>query len=194
MVKLVERIKQLDRKKLFLLILIVIILVLFGATEFMKKASKEGMTWNCAKVTSAKDIIPSGELIYDRVIYWQLKQIIDQYANSYMYNQDEETKKIAKAPYEDYYGVLTKDYKKLLNKNKYMEKAKVFFDKMVLETDSPSGFYEENANRISRVLLYDDNMYLCEIEGTDENFPDFKAYIGIKLDNTKNKFSIFYIE
>lgn len=187
--------KELDKNKQILLGLIVIMSILGGLTLIMKSwSSNKEKTWDYSTNKISYEIISSGKLIYDRQTYWQLDDIIFQYVNSYIYNQDENTKKIAKAPYKEYYNALTKDYKKVLNKNEYVNKSEMFFNKILLETESPSGFYEENKNRISKVLLYDNNMYLCEIEGLDKNFPIVNCYIGIKLDSSSNKFSIFYIE
>lgn len=188
---IVERIKRLDKNIKQIIILSIITLILFTGTIILKNmTSNKTFQWDYDNIISAEEVLSNGEIITDRNLYWNLKEIIYTYISTM---QDDELDEInsdnEKVTYLDYYGVLSKKYKKHLNKSDYENIANIFINKF-LEEDH-LGYKYVSDFIIQDIYKYDDNMYLCVLL---EEYTQVKGYIGIQLDREQSKFSIFYIE
>lgn len=190
--------KGLDKNKKIIIGLFIVMSILAMLTGIMKGWLGQEEKWDYKKINSAKDLISRGEVSYERRIYWQVDGILKQYIYSYMYDQDTETKEIAKMPYKDYYKALTTEYSKYLGVSEYNNKAKLFLEELVIESDSPRGMYSPLPYKIVKVYKYSGDRYLCEIQVTylDENNIEKQRtkYLGIKLFEKESKFNICYVE
>lgn len=196
--KAIKWFKGLDKNKQIIIGLVIVMAILAMLTGIMKGWLVQDAKWDYKKINSAKDLISKGEISYERRIYWQLDEILKQYIYSYMYDQDTDTKEIAKAPYKDYYKALTSDYSKYLSVSEYNKKAKIFLENMVIESDSPKGMYSPLPYKIANIYKYSGDVYLCEIEvkyaGENNIQKQRTMYMGIKLFERESKFNICYLE
>lgn len=135
----------------------------------------------------------------NRQIYVDLNEIISNYLAAY--NMDikaaDENVDFSKIKYtrEEYYNVLSDDYKKKLSKKDYMRLSEEFCDKFI--TTSKYGEYVEiKNNNINNIYIlpsnkYGKNMYMCKLNTAQKGST---AYIGLNLDQVQKIYSIFYIE
>lgn len=187
---IIEKFKELDKNVKQIIILSLIVIVLFVGTTILKNIpNKTTFVWNYKKIESAKNVLAYGNINKDRYLYWNLKDIIYNYLSTMQDSEIDETENDIKADYKQYYDILTEKYKKHLNEKEYEEKA-INFILCFLEEDH-LGYKYVGDFVIKKIYEYDDNMYLC-IVSNDVLTED--RYIGIKLDENKPKFSIFYIE
>ena len=132
----------------------------------------------------------------DRNIYWILSNIVNSFFASYNLeiNAHEGDVDLSKVKYnrKDYYNVLHKDYD--ISKTEYMNITQNMFEKF-----KKMGRYGEyipdiqlNNVYILNSNMYDKGMYLVKIKvfNNEEEY----VYIGIKLNSTSKKFSIFYLK
>lgn len=174
-----------------IIILSIIVLLLFIGTVLLKNMTADKkFKWDYGKITFASEILNQGKKINDRNLYWHLKEIIN---NFLLTMQDEEDENIhseeTKKDYLEYYDVLSKEYKKQLNKDEYEKLAITFINKFLVENHL--GYKYVSDYVIDDIYQYDDSMYLCVIV---EKYTQVRGYIGIKMNEEQHKFSVFYIE
>ena len=173
--------KEID-SKLWLLtsVLVLIVLLLFN---YLFKGNSTDPIWNYKEITSAINLTYLGEKIDDRKIYYTLENIVDDYVNSYIVNED-------KSSYKYYYQYLREDYKKYLGKKKYYEVSESFLKKFYININSD---YEkmDTSQLIKQVYLFDNNVYLCILEG---RYKKETGYFAVMLNESSNTYNIVYIE
>lgn len=130
------------------------------------------------------NFIYSGSLNTDRQIYWSLNEIISNILNSYKNIGKEEGIKP-----EDYYDVLSEDYKDYLGKGKYKKLINEFLQKFVVKNSYTTAI--KTSRIIENVYYLNNNRYICELSTASE---ENKAYIGITLNTSNKTYNIFYIE
>lgn len=135
----------------------------------------------------------------NRQIYVDLNEIISNYLASY--NMEikaaDENVDFSKIKYtrEEYYRVLSDEYKKVLSKKDYMDVSNKFCMKFI--SASKYGEYVEVKNSIINCIYvlpskkYGEDMYICKLNTISKNDT---AYIGINLNQYQKIYSIFYIE
>ena len=113
-----------SKQKLILAIcfLLIIIVLLWISKQIFNKDE-----FDYRKITH-DDFIYSGLINTDRQIYWSLNEIISNILNSYKNIGKEEGIKP-----EDYYDVLSEDYKDYLGKGKYKKLINEFLQKFVVK-------------------------------------------------------------
>ena len=143
----------------------------------------------------------TGEKLYlsaisndDREIYWILNDIVSTFINSYNLELDTISntykEKIVYSR-EDFYKVLSEEYKNKLNKKEYLNLSKEMLEKFI-ENGSymKENDFFEGIGKLNSVD-YSQNMYICKLKTVDSSKT---SYIGIKIyPNTKN-YNIFYLE
>lgn len=186
-----EKIKKLDKNVKQILGLSSVVLILFAGTVILKTISKEkAFNWDYSvtKITTSyfdDDIIDN-----DRKTYWELKSIITDFVSTMADDEMENSNKTTKKNnYLEYYDVISKRYKKYLNKDEYAKRSQVFINKFLEEDHIGHKFVCDFV--IESVYKYGSNMYLC-IVVNEYNMNE--GYIGIQLDKLQSEFSIFYLE
>lgn len=191
--KLVEKFKKFDKNiKMTIILSFILILLVIGTSILKSMSNKDKNVWNYNEIKSAKDLLYYGEEINNRNVYWNLKEIINDFiSTSEDKDFEDEDSNVELVEYTDYYEVLTKKYKRYLSRDQFKVLAKNFIDSFLLE-DHLGNKYATNFI-IESIYMYDRNEYLCVLKNIDiEN--DETHYIGINLNEEKLKFSIFYIE
>lgn len=204
---LIEKTKKLNKNQKIILLMLFIILILVIATSMLKanlKIDKESWDYSdVRKLESITEYINKDYLINNKVRYWELSNIIDKYIDTIINNSE--------YTYKDYYDVLTKEYKKQINREQYNKLAYDFIYKFIYESNNST--YEKVEYSVKDIYLYDDNMYLCYVSVDVDEMSDneiglyFKndnedivverktaGYIGIKLNEKNETYSIFYLE
>lgn len=169
-----------SKQKLILAIcfLLIIIVLLWISKQIFNKDE-----FDYRKITH-DDFIYSGLINTDRQIYWSLNEIISNILNSYKNIGKEEGIKP-----EDYYDVLSEDYKEYLGKRKYKKLINEFLQKFVVKNSYTTTI--KTSRIIENVYYLDNNRYICELSTASE---ENKAYIGITLNTSNKTYNIFYIE
>lgn len=144
-------------------------------------------------------VIEESLVLNNKQIYFDLQEIISSYLASYNLEIESLSQNInyenIKYTREEYYAVLTEEYKKQINKKEYMQLSERFCEKFL--GNSQTGKYMNiNDYFIKDVYLlpsqkYGEDMYMCRLNTNDK---DISAYIGIKLNQVTKTYSIFYIE
>lgn len=169
-----------SKQKLILAIcfLLIIIVLLWISKQIFNKDE-----FDYRKITH-DDFIYSGLINTDRQIYWSLNEIISNILNSYKNIGKEEGIKP-----EDYYDVLSEDYKEYLGKRKYKKLINEFLQKFVVKNSYTTTI--KTSRIIENVYYLNNNRYICELSTASE---ENKAYIGITLNTSNKTYNIFYIE
>lgn len=195
MSRIIERFKRLDKNKQIIICLVMAMIILGGLTAVMKSSVTNKIAWNYKTGTIDSSVLQKSTLEYDRNIYWTVRGIVDKYTNSYLYDVTKDETSSNTVLYKDYYTALDSEYTKKLSKVNYEKKAKEFFSKLVIQ-----GEFENEYNilpfTIEKINKYGENMYLCTIKVDEQGGVEIvkgRGYIGIKLDQEKNTFSIFYL-
>lgn len=210
----IDKFNKLDKNTKKIMGLLLIIVLLLIATNILKNKLEEKPEWEYSKtfkVDSIEDIVSSSKKTNNRKRYWELTSIIDTYVSSILV--DEDMNKEFEYSYEDYYKLLTKEYKRGLNKKEYNELARDFVYRFAYETNDKNGTYKKVEYSIKDVYLYDNDMYLCYISVDDNEMSDIMrnayylnnsedvvreiktdGYIGIKLNQNNGTYKIFYLE
>lgn len=201
---LVEKFNSLDKNVKIIIVLVLVIILLSIGTNILKNMNGEDI-WDYKIIDSASTLLEKGKLVNDRILYLELKTIINNMLEDVIIDINEENTKY----YNDYYSILDKDYKKHLNKTEFKSVLDTFINKFIIENDTPAGIYSQLSNHIEAIYEFDDDSYLCkvvteEIEYYDEtNLDDNETviqtlqdigYIGIKLNTINNTYKIFYLE
>lgn len=143
----------------------------------------------------------TGEKLYlnavsndDREIYWILNDIVSTFINSYNLELDTISniykEKIVYSR-EDFFKVLSEEYRESLSKKEYLNVSKEMLEKFVKNGSymKENDFFE-GIGKLNSVE-YSQNMYICKLKTADSSKT---SYIGIKIyPNTKN-YNIFYLE
>ena len=203
----IDKINNLKKNQKIVLGLIVVIFVLLISTSILKNNLKnQNNPWSykeAAKFETINANIVHTNTINDRVKYWEMYSIIDKYINTII-NKEEYS-------VDEYYEILTKEYKRKITKNEFKIKLNEFFNMFVYQTNS--GQYNKVDYIIDNIYLYDNNMYLCHILVNTEEMSEIdrnlyynndsedvvterktEGYIGIKLNEVSSTYTIFYIE
>ena len=210
----INKFNKLDKNKKNVIGLLLIIVVLLIATNILKNNLKKEPKWDYSEyyeVDTIEDILISSKKNYDRTKYWELTGIVDKYIASIL--TDDDLDKIYEYSYEDYYEVLTSEYRKSLNRKEYNELSQDFVYRFAYETNDNNGTYKRVEYSIKDIYLYDDNMYLCYVSIDDKEMSEIMrnayylnnnedivreiktdGYIGIKLNQKNSTYEIFYLE
>lgn len=185
-------IKESTMQEKILLTLTIIILLAVGTSVLRHLLLKSNnIDYNNESITSLYD---NAITVSERDIYWILNNIIDAYIKSYYLELDsisEYDRSQIIYSRGDYYEVLSNDYKKFLNKNKYMQLSENMLKKFII---NESFLKEDNYIYEVRYLdsnKYRENMYICKLNTINK---DVESYIGIQLKPNKNLYNIFYLE
>lgn len=141
------------------------------------------------KNTKAQDLVENSTVCTDRNTYLILEEITNNFLNSKIgkYSLNDE-----KVNLKDYYTyTLFEEYKYNMSYGKFKKIANNFYSKIF--SDSEQKYTEiPMESSINTVYLYSEsrNMYLVELNTNSSE----KPYIGIELDNSTGKYSIFFIE
>ena len=185
-------IKEITVKEKIALGIICIILPVIG-TAIIKNLIKKRYNYNIDySKENIENLFEYSNSTNDREIYWILNNIIDGFIKSYSL----ELSGIVKTDdglysREDFYATLSDEYKKVLNKSKYMEVSENMLKKFVEKdnTMKDEDYIAEvrylNSNR------YAENMYICKLNTVDENV---NSYIGIIINPSNRFYNIFYLE
>lgn len=205
---LIEKINNLNKnqKKIILLVLAIIVLVI--GTIILKnniKANKKVWDYKyVSKLDTIEEYIDSANKTSDRVKYWELTSIIDKIINTI--NEDLDYS------YTDLYNILERDYKKNISKKEYNKLAYDFINRFIYDPNN-NGEYVKTNYSIKDIYLYGENMYLCYVSVNVDDMTDNElksyyknntddiviekehyGYIGVKLDEAHETYSIFYME
>ena len=141
------------------------------------------------KNTKAQDLVENSAVCTDRNTYLILEEITNNFLNSKIgkYSLNDE-----KVNLKDYYTyTLFEEYKYNMSYSKFKKIANNFYSKIFSDneqkyTDIPM------ESTIDTIYLYSEsrNMYLVELNTNSSE----KPYIGIELDNSTGRYSIFFIE
>ena len=133
---------------------------------------------------TGETLITSSSISTNRIIYYELQDIVEKYINSYTVESE--------YSYDDYYSSLSDEYKSYLSKNKYKDLAENFLKKFDCTDDVDSSTRVCTDTILKSVYRYDTDKYICMLNSKSGQV----AYIGILLNSTaKEKYAeIFYIE
>lgn len=210
----IDKFNQLDRRTKIIIGLLLVIILLLVATNLLRNNLEEKPEWDYSeysKVDTIQDVLSSTKKNYNRIKYWELTSIIDDYISSILI--DDEMEKVSKYSYSDYYELLTNEYKKKMDKKEYNKLAKDFLYRFAYETNAKNGIYKKVEYSIKDIYLYDNNMYLCYVSVDDDEMSEImrnayysnnnedivkeiktEGYIGIKLNENSSTYNIFYLE
>lgn len=169
--------------KLMLFTVVLVLITLLLLNYLFENNSKKGV-WDYNTITTAEYLIYSGDKVEDRQLYYNVEQIIKEYIASYeKVDSNEKT-------YIDYYKYLSKDYKKILTKKEYKEKAETFFNKF--KTTYSSGYQNIDKNNILKELYkLDNNVFIGKVQSDySENY----GYIAVLLNEKTVQYEIIWIE
>ena len=169
-----------SKQKLILAIcfLLIIIVLLWISKQIFNKKEFDYKNMN------HMDFIDEGTINNNREVYWSLNEIISNILNSYKNIGKKEGIKA-----EDYYDVLSEDYKHYLGKGKYKKLINEFLQKFVVKNSYTTTI--KTSRIIENVYYLNNNRYICELSTASE---ENKAYIGITLNTSNKTYNIFYIE
>lgn len=169
-----------SKQKLLLAIcfLLIIIVLLWISKQIFKKREFDYKNMNHT------DFISEGIINNDRDIYWSLNEIIVNILVTYEnIGKDDSIKP------EDYYIVLSEDYKDYLGMSRYKKLINEFLQKFVIKNSYTTTI--KTSKIIKNVYYLDNNRYICELSTVSE---ENEAYIGITLNTANKTYNIFYIE
>lgn len=178
------------QEKLMLALAFLVVVIVFTFVLQTIFTQKNNINY---KEQNGQELFKSGYVYDDREVYWILNDIIYTFVSSYedelVYSNTDE-KNNDNYNREEFYTVLSDEYKKVLSKNKYLEVSKNMLNKFVIGNRNvrKNNFIAEV--RKLNVKEYADNMYICKLN--TENQED--SYIGIKLIPSTKSYSIFYLE
>lgn len=141
------------------------------------------------KNIKAQDLVENSTVCTDRNTYLILEEITNNFLNSKIgkYSLNDE-----KVNLKDYYTyTLFEEYKYNMSYGKFKKIANNFYSKIF--SDSEQKYTEiPMESSINTVYLYSEsrNMYLVELNTNSSE----KPYIGIELDDSTGRYSIFFIE
>lgn len=169
-----------SKQKLILAIcfLLIIIVLLWISKQIFKKREFNYNNMN------HDDFIYEGTINNDREVYWSLNEIVSNILLTYQNIGKEEGIKP-----EDYYDVLSDDYKEYLGKGKYQKLINEFLQKFVVKNSYTTTI--KTSRIIENVYYLNNHRYICELSTVSE---ENKAYIGITLNTSNKTYNIFYIE
>lgn len=196
MYKVIQWFKNLDKNKQILIGLIIAICILGGLTSIMKGWRDDQSNWDYTIDKIDSKILEGSTVVYDRQIYWTLKSIVDKYTDSYMYEVSKEFSTGAKVSYKKYYEELDSGYKKAISKSEYEKKATELFSNIVIQHEQFEEQFVVLQNTIEKINKYGTDMYLCTIKVDAQDGIEIikgRGYIGIKLNQKAETFSIFYL-
>jgi len=172
-------------KKLYLIMGILLILIFWILRNLI--ISDKDYIVDYSELPDGKSLAYSGDIIFDRDIYYVLDDIIGKFVTSEASINDEEDSS------DDYYKTLNSGYKKRISRNEYNTLVNNFCNRLIV-SDS-SGFdnnkYLETTNIIRNMYDLGNNTYICTVGLSDT---EEYGYIGIKLYPKEYLFEIFYIE
>lgn len=170
--------------------LILILIVMFIVISIFKSDNKNYNLLEYSDNLNIKEVITTLTISEDREVYYVLEGIIQKFmisssdaiSESYDYDAD---------MVEDYYSVLTSEYKKYLKKDEYLKLVSNFLDKFttVSKSSIEELHYLETKNIIKNIYCLNEESYICELV-YDEKY----SYIGIVLDEKTFTYNIFYIQ
>lgn len=181
--------KKIDSKfMLFALVLILIILLLLN---WLLGNNTNNGVWDYEKINSASELIYLGEKIEDRSTYYTLEGIVANYLNSFLVGESENQE--GTLNYTQYYEYLTEAYRKHLNQKEYNNVANKFLSKFYVNAKSEyeAMEYMDTNKIIKNIYLFEDNIYLCELRGSQTGN---KGYIAFALKENDNIYKLVYIE
>lgn len=188
--KLSNKFSKMTTKQKIVLVLICLALLTFGT--YMLSRENDEIDYK----TANKDTFISKSIVsYDRHIYAILDDIIRKYIDSYQTVEKLDTTNLVEYVYigyttEEYYKALTPSYKKYLGKKGYMNLAKNMMEKFV--TKNENGIVIHCDIPIKEIYqIKNTDMYFCELNTLNDGI---NSYIGIKISNSSNTYSIFYLE
>ncbi len=188
--------KNLDRNKQIIIVLIIVMAILWGLTNIMKSWRNNPAYWDYNTENIDQKALQGSQIEYNRNTYWTLQLIVDRYINSYLYEVAKENYSGDKVSYKEYYKELDAGYKKKISKSKYEEKAQDLMSNIVLQEEQYEEHYTVLPTTIEKINRYGQDMYLCTIKVDDQDGIEFvkgRGYIGVKLDQKRNIFRIFYL-
>ena len=180
-----------EDKKIWLYALILVVIVLLILLRIFKNNANKDNLWYDYDEFSYANAFLKATRVEDRTIYWALDDIVSQFVDSYMSSGktygdvDEST-----ITYEDYYYALYEGYQNHLGKDGYMELAKAFLEKFMIENEMEFASMESNG-LIDSVYMIQENVYMCDLTS---KIKQTSAYIVIKLDPQDTSFEIMYME
>lgn len=189
---IIEKYNNLTRNQKKVVVLLIVLVLLIISTSVLKIVNKNTRTtWKYNSFDSVSEMLYKGETTKNnRKLYWEMKEIINNFLAT-MEDIEFDSENITnRTDLSDYYQVVSKEYKRKLNKSKFEDKSKQFISRF-LQEDHLGNKYVDNF-AIKNIYLFDDNKYICDLKLYDSD--DTIGYIGIELNEKKAKFSIFYIE
>lgn len=177
-----------NQEKLILLISFLFLVIL--ATFILKNIFDDNRNIDYKKQT-IEDLYNEAFINNDRQTYWILDSIISSFITSYQLELTDNNTEKSIYKREDFYQVLSNDYKKVLSKRKYLEKSKEMCNKFIVGSGNvkKNDFIEEVRQLDQRKYL--SNMYIVKLKTV---LKDSKSYIGIKIIPDTRNYSIFYLE
>lgn len=187
----IKNITQIEKIALALTITILLAI----AIRLLYSFNKDSDNLNYKEV-NAEYLISLSNESFDREIYSTLEQIVSSFVVSYNLEIDPYKGYVdySKIKYkrEDYYKIISPDYKKKLNKTNYLELSKVILNKFVVK--GINGIYVRDIDLIDKVYKLDEkkykDMFICRLNTKD----DSSSYIGIQLNTDYKTYNIFYLE
>lgn len=174
------------QKNIFLVIVVIILILvtwIFRIFTTNRKLKSGAVIKDYKKIQDGSYFTTQSYPTYDRKLYWNLNDIIAEFIEASKYASSGKSFST-----DNYYEALTPEYKVFLGERKYLDVSEKFLKKFVI-----TGVQEETYKTfdiISQVYEFQDNMYICELKGTDNQI----AYMGILLNESNKTFEIFYIE
>lgn len=181
--------KKEDKKIWLFALVLVLILLIILVSIFNKNASKDNLWQDYSKFSYA-DAYLNATKVQDRTIYWTLDKIISDYIGSYSSDVTYDNIGDNNVTYEDYYDALYEGYQKYLKKEGYLETAKNFLQKFMIQNDVEA-YSMETEGLIDSIYMVEENIYLCNLSS---KIQQTNAYIIIGLNTDNLSFKIMYME
>lgn len=188
---IINKFNNLTKNQKKIIVLTVILIILLIGTGILKNISNlESKEWSYKDLTSAGDILYRGQSVKnDRILYWELKDIIDNYFST-MEDAEFDSEKSTTYVLSDYYEVISKEYRKRLNKEEFENNSTELISKFLQEDHLGNKYVD--MFYIKDIYLFDKTKYLCALALSESS--DVLGYIGIEMNQKDATFSIFYIE
>ncbi len=143
---------------------------------------------------SVKSLYTHSVPVKDRDVYWVLNDIISTFIDSYnkeLLTVSDAQKQEILYSREDFYTVISDEYKKELSKKEYLEVSKKMLEKFI-ENDEVM----KSSDFISTIKkldssIYSENMYICKLKTVDNST---ESYIGIQVYPDSKSYNFFYLE
>lgn len=190
------------QKIIILLLALLILIILTTVMKNIRNSSNDSVRKIDYKTSNGESLIGISTVVNDRIIYWELNDIVSQYINSYFLSANATSEQKEEfVSYKDYYNILDDNYKKYISKSKYYKKSEEFLKKFVIgeNTDNEESMYTTNI--IKSVYEYDDNKYICvfkDYSSSESNQEEINSvskdvYLGVELDTDSKAWKIFFI-